>query len=62
LKAAFPALKVFVVGFGSGCDRVKMQRMATCGGGDFFFGADGTELKGMFQKISVNISGGVLAL
>jgi len=62
LHQKFPAMKVFVIGFSSGCDRHKMTNMATLGGGQFFFGADGTQLKGEFEAISVSISGGAMAL
>jgi len=55
-------LQVFVVGFSSGCDRSKMTKLATLGGGQFFFGSDGAELKAQFQDISVKISGGEMAL
>jgi len=62
LFAAYPALKVFVVGFGSGCDRAKLTKLAQLGGGSFTFGADGTQLKSEFETISVKLSGGVMAL
>jgi len=57
-----PNMKIFVIGFSSGCDRGKMNNMAQCGGGQFFFGADGSQLKSEFETISIKISGGVLAL
>jgi len=57
-----PNIQVFVIGFGSGCDRPRMTRLAEKGKGHFYFGADGTQLKGEFEKVSIKISGGVMAL
>jgi len=57
-----PGIQVFVIGFGSGCDRPRMMRLAEKGKGQFFYGADGSQLKGEFEKVSVKISGGVMAL
>jgi len=58
----FPNVKVFVVGFGSGCDRNKLTNLAKLGGGMFCFGADAAQLRGEFEAISVKISGGVMTL
>jgi len=62
IKAQSPNVKVFVVGFGSGCDRNKLGNLAKVGGGLFFFGADGSQLKSEFEVISTKLSGGVMAL
>lgn len=62
IKDKCPNAKVFVVGFGSGCDRNKLSGLASLGGGTFFFGADGTQLKSEFEVISAKLSGGVMAL
>jgi len=62
IHANYPALKLFVVGFGSACDTEKLQGLATQGGGQLFFGADGNELRGEFEAISIKISGGQMAL
>jgi hypothetical protein len=62
IRAQCPTLQVFVVGFGSGCDRNKLSNLAKLGGGAFFFGADGLQLKTEFEVISTKLSGGVMAL
>eukprot|EP01125_Pyxidicula_operculata_P009849 TRINITY_DN3246_c0_g1_i1.p1 TRINITY_DN3246_c0_g1~~TRINITY_DN3246_c0_g1_i1.p1 ORF type:complete len:2508 (+),score=513.73 TRINITY_DN3246_c0_g1_i1:49-7572(+) len=62
LVKEFPSTKVFVIGFGSGCDRNKMTKMAQLGNGQFMFGTDGTQLKAEFETISIKISGGQMAL
>jgi len=62
LKTQYPDTLVFVIGFSSGCDLNKMNKMATAGKGQFFFGADGVQLTQQFENISVKISGEVLNL
>jgi len=62
IRAQCPTLQVFVVGFGSGCARDKLSNLAKIGGGAFFFGADGLQLKTEFEVISTKLSGGVMAL
>jgi uncharacterized protein YegL len=62
LKAQYPETLVFVIGFSSGCDHNKMNKMAAAGKGQFFFGADGVQLTQQFENISVKISGEVLNL
>jgi len=63
IKAEFPQIKIYVIGFSSGCDQTRMNQLATCGQGQFCNGGtDGVELKGAFETISINISGGVLQL
>jgi hypothetical protein len=62
LHKIYPELLVFVVGFGSGCDRNTLNNLANKAGGQFFFGVDGAQLKSEFQKVSVEISGGEMAI
>jgi uncharacterized protein YegL len=62
LKSTYPYLQVYVIGFGSGVDKAKMQAMALAGGGKYFFGADGQSLANQFQAVSAEISGGEIAL
>lgn len=62
IAKAWPNIKVFVIGFSSGCDRPRMTALAEQGKGQFFFGADGTQLKGEFERVSVKISGGEMVL
>uniref|UniRef100_A0A6B2KYW0 SecA family profile domain-containing protein n=1 Tax=Arcella intermedia TaxID=1963864 RepID=A0A6B2KYW0_9EUKA len=52
----FPTLKVFTIGFGSGCDQKKLQTMATLAGGQYYFGANGAQLIREFENISVKLS------
>eukprot|EP01126_Amoeba_proteus_P066083 TRINITY_DN9500_c0_g1_i1.p1 TRINITY_DN9500_c0_g1~~TRINITY_DN9500_c0_g1_i1.p1 ORF type:complete len:300 (-),score=61.90 TRINITY_DN9500_c0_g1_i1:91-990(-) len=56
LAKKFPSLKVFTIGFGSGCDNRKLQNMANLTGGTFAFGNDGPSLVSTFETISVKLS------
>lgn len=62
IKTTFPATKVFVIGFGAGCNTKKMGKMTEAGEGEYFFGADGQELLTQFECISERISGSDMVL
>merc|ERR1712000_249697 len=49
-------VKIFTIGFGSGCDQEKLKHLADISNGQYFFGADGLSLKSEFESISVQIS------
>jgi len=56
LANTFPTLKIFMIGFGRGCDQKKLENMAKISRGQFFYGIDGAQLKSEFESISSQIS------
>jgi hypothetical protein len=47
---------VKTMGFGSGCDSSKLQRLATLGGGEFSLALNGLELKECFEQAAASLS------
>jgi len=48
-------IKIFTIGFGSECNKKKLEDLALIGGGKFFFGVNGLALKSEFETISTEL-------
>ncbi|KAH3761713.1 MORN repeat protein [Pelomyxa schiedti] len=56
LYNAHPDLKVFVVGFGEGCDAERLKSLAAQGHGSYFAGLDSAALMRVFDTLATAIS------
>ncbi|KAH3731695.1 hypothetical protein Pelo_17473 [Pelomyxa schiedti] len=56
LYNAHPDLKVFVVGFGEGCDAERLKSLAVQGHGSYFAGLDSAALMRVFDTLATAIS------
>jgi len=56
MVAEMPEIVVKTIGFSSGCDQAKMQRLADLGHGTYHYGEDAVSLKSEFQNISHALS------
>ncbi|KAH3758515.1 hypothetical protein Pelo_9700 [Pelomyxa schiedti] len=56
LYNAHPDLKVFVIGFGEGCDTERLKSLAVQGHGSYFGGLDSAALMRMFDTLASAIS------
>ncbi|KAH3742925.1 helicase carboxy-terminal domain protein [Pelomyxa schiedti] len=60
LYNAYPDLKVFVVGFGTGCDTERLKRLAAQGRGSYFAGLDLVALMQVLDTVAAAISSPVM--
>ena len=47
-----PGLEVYTVGFGEGCDTVKMKNLAARGGGTYLASTSGIQLQEAFMTVA----------
>ena len=56
LYQSLPEMKVFVIGFGSGCDESKLKSLADLAKGNYLFGETGDILEQEFERVAVSLS------